>query len=263
MSFGSKIKQLRKDAGLSQQEVAEKLGMARATYASLEVNRREPDLGELKAISQYYEISMMELVAEEGDDWPGVVMEPTVAYKTSAEPDVLPRDLNPQVHPEKLREVLLYVLEKVGAKPNVGETVLYKLLYFIDFDYYEKTGQSITGLAYVRNHYGPTPTRSFVDVVKQMEANDELEVVSTKYFNNTQKKYLPNKKTDLRGLSASELQHINETLARLADKTANELSELSHKDTPWRVAKQGEPIQYRFVYYRTDLTAVTEPEDEL
>jgi len=263
MSFGGAIKQLRKSAGLSQQEVADKLGMARATYASLEVNRREPDLGELKAMSQFYEVSMMELVASEGDDWPGVVSEPSVEYKTRDEPDIKPRDINPQINPEKLREVLLYVLSKVGAKPNVGETVLYKLLYFIDFDYYEKYGQSITGLTYVRNHYGPTPTISFVDVVKQMEANHELEVVSTKYFNNTQKKYLPSTETDLNQLSARELSHIDQEIARLGDKSATELSELSHKDTPWRVAKQGEDIKYRFVFYRSDLTAVTEPEDEL
>lgn len=258
MSFGGKIKQLRKSAGLSQQDVAENLGMARATYASLEVNRREPDLGELNKIAQYYEISLMELVAEEGDDWPGVVMEPTVEYKSRVEPEILPRDIDPQVNPEKLREVLLYVLDKVGAKPNVGETVLYKLLYFIDFDYYEKFGQSITGLTYVRNRFGPTPTRSFVDVVKQMEANEELEVISTKYFNNTQKKYLPNKKSDLHELKAKELEHINDTLARLSDKTATELSDLSHKDTPWIVAEQGKPINYRFVFYRTTATTVRE-----
>lgn len=263
MAIGSKLKQLRKDAKLSQADVAEKLGMARATYASLEVERREPDLGELRAIAQFYEIEMMELIAEEGDDWPGVVMEPAAVYNARKEPKIIPRDLSPTTNPEKLREVLLYVLEKVGAKPNVGETVLYKLLYFIDFDYYEKTGQSITGLTYMRNHYGPTPTRSFGDVVKQMEANDEIEIVSTKFFNNTQKKYLPNKKSDLLELSATELRHIDETLARLGDKTATELSELSHYDTPWVVAPQGEAIAYRDVFYRTVRTAVTEPEDEL
>lgn len=265
MSFGSAIKKLRKGAGLSQQEVAEKLGMARATYASLEVDRREPDLGELKTISQFYEVPMMDLVAEEGDDWPGVIHEPTVEYKTrsSTNAEIVPRDINPLVNTEKLREVLLYVLGKVGAKPNIGETVLYKLLYFIDFDYYEKHGRSITGLTYIRNHYGPTPTKSFVDVVKQMESQKELEIVSTKYFNNTQKKYLPVVDADLQELSAKELQHIDETLARLSDKTASELSELSHYDTPWLAAKDGKPIAYRGVFYRTSITAVTEPSDEL
>lgn len=262
MTFGAKLKQLRSTAGLSQQDVAEKLGMARATYASLEVDRREPDLAELRAISQFYEIPLRELIDQEGE-FSVVVQEAAIEYKKRQEPEKIPRDITPQINPEKLREVLLYILEKVGAKPNVGETVLYKLLYFIDFDYYEKHGKSITGLTYVRNHFGPTPTRSFVDVVKQMESSGELEIITTKYFNNTQKKYLPVTKSDLHGLNAQELQHINETLNRLGDKTAAELSELSHYDMPWLAAKPGEPLQYRDVFYRSDLTAVTEPEDEL
>jgi transcriptional regulator with XRE-family HTH domain len=258
MSFGSKIKELRKEAGLSQQEVAGKLGMARATYASLEVDRREPDLSELWAIAKFYEIPLIELVAEEGDDWPGVISEPTPEYKTRKEPEIEPRNLSPQVSPEKLREVLLYVLGKVGAKPTMGETVLYKLLYFIDFDYYEKYGESITGLTYVSNEYGPTPTIAFVDVVKQMEANKELEVVSTKYFNNRQKKYLPIVPADLQALSAKELQHIDQELTRLGDKTAIELLEFSQHGTPWLAAKQDKPLQYRDVFYRTIRTAVTQ-----
>ena len=44
----------------------------------------------------------------------------------------------PQKNFQKFKEVLIYILNSVGAKPNIGETVIYKLLYFIDFDYYEK-----------------------------------------------------------------------------------------------------------------------------
>ena len=57
----------------------------------------------------------------------------------------------------KFKEVLLYVLNKVGSKPNIGETVLYKLLYFIDFDFYEKYEERLIGASYIKNHYGPTP----------------------------------------------------------------------------------------------------------
>lgn len=260
MSFTSTIQQLRKNAALSQQDVAAAIGMARATYASLETGRREPDLAELRALSQYYEVGIEDLI---NDRQTGRVEEPATAYRAEKEPEIIPRDLDPQANPEKLREVLLYILGKVGAKPNVGETVLYKLLYFIDFDYYEQYGQSITGLTYVRNHYGPTPTMAFKDVVKQMESSGELEIISTRFFNNTQKKYLPIQKTDLHSLSAKELAHIDKELARLGDKTATELSYLSHYDMPWLAAKQGEPLQYRDVFYRSDITAVTEPEDEL
>ncbi len=260
MTFVTTIKQLREQAGVSQQNVADAIDVARATYASLEADRRPPNLDEINALAEYYQISPSELISGETH----VVHEPVAPYKfTESEEEIVPRDLDPKTDPEKLREVLLYVLEKVGAKPNVGETVLYKLLYFIDFDYYEKTGHSITGLTYVRNHFGPTPTRDFVSVVEGMKASDELEVVETKYFKNTQKKYLPRVNTELKELKASELKHIDETLARLSDKTASELSELSHYDMPWLAAKQGEPIEYRGVFYRSRITAVTEPEDEL
>lgn len=260
MSFELRIKQLRENSGASQQDVADAIGVARATYANWESGKRDPDLGEISRLAEYHQLSPAQLISNEVL----AVNEPVAPYKFFEQNDIIPRDIDPQTNPEKLREVLLYVLDKVGAKPNVGETVLYKLLYFIDFDYYEKTGHSITGLAYVRNHYGPTPAAiDFERVVGGMEASGELERIKTKYFNNIQRKYLPTKKANLEKISAKELKHIDETLARLSDKTASELTELSHYDTPWVVANQGEKIQYRDVFYRTIRTAVTEPEDEL
>lgn len=259
MSFKLRIKQLREKNGSSQQDVADAIKVARATYANWESGKRDPGLGEINRLAEYYQLSPSELISGEVL----AVSEPSIPYKFSEINDIIPRDIDPQVNPNKLREVLLYVLEKVGAKPNVGETVLYKLLYFIDFDYYEKTGQSITGLTYIRNHYGPTPALDFKRVVEGMEKAEELELVETKYFNNNQRKYLPNKKANLRNLTADEIKHIDETLNKLSDKTASELSELSHYDTPWLTAKQGEKIAYRGVFYRTILTAVTEPDDEL
>lgn len=261
MTFQTTIRELRERTGASQQEIADAIGIARATYASLEASRRPPNLDEINKLAMYYQISPAELIQGETNR----VTEPITPYqfKDEQEEEIIPRDLNPEASPEKLREVLLYVLKKVGAKPNVGETVLYKLLYFIDFDYYEKTGRSITGLTYLRNHFGPTPSITFREVVEGMQVRDELEIIETPYFKNVQKKYLPTIDTNLEELRAGELKHIDETLARLSDKSASELTELSHYDTPWVVAKQGEPIQYRDVFYRTVRTAVTEPEDEL
>ncbi|HEV7951758.1 MAG TPA: type II toxin-antitoxin system antitoxin SocA domain-containing protein [Candidatus Saccharimonadales bacterium] len=261
MDFKAIIRQLRDDANISQQDIADKVGIARATYAGLEAGRRDPSLSEIKGIAEFYQISPSDLI----NGTISKIDEPIAPYEfeTNA-PDIEPREIDPQIKPEKLREVLLYVLEKVGAKPNVGETVLYKLLYFIDFDYYEKYGKSITGLTYVRNHYGPTPAlQTFNSIVDAMKGADELEVVTTPYFNHTQKKYLPVVKANLENLSAQELEHINTEIARLADKSANELSELSHKDTPWLASKDKEAIDYQLAMYRTDATSVRELEDEL
>lgn len=261
MTFTKTIRQLRDKAGASQADVAEAIGVARATYASLEAGRREPNLAELKKLSRFYEISISELINENQTI---VIEEPTIKYRRESQKvDLSPREIDPTIKPDKLREVLLYVLNKVGAKPNIGETALYKLLYFIDMDYYEKNERSITGLTYIHNTYGPSPVSDFRAVVEDMKQHDELEVIETKYFKNNQKKYLPRIVPNLDKLSASEVKHIDETLMRLGDKNASELSDLAHKDTPWIVAKQGKPIDYRDVFYRTPLTAVTEPTDEL
>jgi transcriptional regulator with XRE-family HTH domain len=257
MNFGNTIADLRGRSKLSQQEVADSINVARSTYAALEANRRQPNLSEIQFISELYQIAPADLISG------NISSEESIIPFMSEQTKVMPRELHPEANPAKLREVLLYILEKVGAKPNVGETVLYKLLYFIDFDYYEKYGQSITGLTYVRNHFGPTPAHTFKEVVEGLQQQGELEVIETKFFSNNQRKYLPTKNACLDLLNAKELNHINEELERLSDKNAAELSDLSHKDTPWRVAKAGGPINYRDVFYRTDMTAVTEPEDEL
>jgi transcriptional regulator with XRE-family HTH domain len=261
MSFNITIKQLREQAGASQQDVADAIGIARATYAGLESGRRAPNLDEIRGIAEYYQIAPSDLI----DGNISEVNEPAVPYVfIKKEADIIPRDLNPKVNPEKLREVLLYVLEKVGAKPNVGETVLYKLLYFFDFDYYEKYGESITGLSYVRNHFGPTPVlKTFASIVESMKDADELEVIETPYFSHKLKKYLPTVKPSLDKLSAKELDHINDEILRLADKSATELSELSHLDIPWLASKDKEVIDYQLAMYRTSATSVREYEDEL
>ena len=61
MSFEASIRQLRGNAGLSQQAVADAVGIARATYIKLENGGREPKLGELTKISQYYEVGVQAL----------------------------------------------------------------------------------------------------------------------------------------------------------------------------------------------------------
>lgn len=61
MTFTQAVKMLRKRARLSQQEVADAIGVARATYIKLENGTREARLDELRKLSQYYEISLQDL----------------------------------------------------------------------------------------------------------------------------------------------------------------------------------------------------------
>ena len=258
--FASTLTQLRTDSGLSQQQVADKLKMARATYANLETGKKSPTLEQITKISELFEISEDQLIKGLYSPRPGEKVKMVDFSETKNE--IAPREIISE-KVDTLREVLLYVLDKVGAKPNVGETVLYKLLYFIDFDYYEKHGKSRTGLTYMKNHHGPTPTQTFSSVVNRMKDKKELETVETEFFNYLQKKYLPVVKPELKHVSADELRHIDEVLARLSDKTATELSNISHRDMPWLATEEGADISYQLAKYRTTDTTVKATEDEL
>jgi hypothetical protein len=63
----------------------------------------------------------------------------------------------PQENIEKFKQVVLYILHKVGTKPNFDKTVLFHLLYFIDFDYYELYEEQLMGLKYIKSNSGPAP----------------------------------------------------------------------------------------------------------
>src|SRR3989339_853513 len=128
----------------------------------------------------------------------------------------------PQKNLEKFKEVLLYVLSKVGGKPNVGEAVVYKLLYFIDFDFYEKFEEQFIGATYIKNHYGPTPVE-FRKLIGLMEKRGELIKVDNKYFSFPQTKYLPCKAADISALSAREIKVIDQVLGKLSDMNAAQI----------------------------------------
>ena len=57
-SIGEKLKTLRKSQRLTQQTVADKVGITRATLSNYEINRRVPDLRTLQKLSDAFNVSL-------------------------------------------------------------------------------------------------------------------------------------------------------------------------------------------------------------
>ena len=57
MSLGKKLLALRKKAGLSQKEVAEKVGVSRQTVSKWETDQTIPELSKVQSLSQLYNVS--------------------------------------------------------------------------------------------------------------------------------------------------------------------------------------------------------------
>jgi DNA-binding XRE family transcriptional regulator len=245
--MNSFIKQLRLDHDLSQDFVAKKIGVTRPTYVAIESGERDLKLPEAQKLAEVFGISLTELSQEEKFAAVEVVLEEPSSYSSQNEPV---RISVPKEQHDKFREVLLYILEEIGARPNVGEAVLCKLLYFIDFDYYEKYEEQLIGAKYLRNHYGPTPV-AFPDIIKKMEDEGDLEVASTKYFQHEQKKYLPRRVADLSLLTAREKELIDFEIQRFKNFNAKMMCDYSHEDVPWKITPAQKMIDYEKVFYRT------------
>lgn len=259
--YAQLLRELRTSRGYSQLEIAEKIGVSRSSYIALEQGTRELSLAEANELAKIYDIALADI--EQGKIRKSAVVVQREGGEKSVRGDsaATVRVSVPQEKLEKFKQVLLYVLAKVGGRPNVGQTVLYKLLYFIDFDYYEKYETQLVGARYIKNTHGPTPVM-FAKVIADLEAEGKLETIRSKFYKYDQTKYLVNPalKLDLSALSGQELAHIDWELARLSDHTASQISALSHKDTPWLVADEREELHYEHVFYRPEETSVREYE---
>lgn len=230
------IIRLRKNSKISQQALADRLQISRPTLDKIEKEEKSLTLDQIKICSQVFEIS------------PEVFISGQLPAEKHTTEELI---TIPQKNLEKFKEVFLYILEKVGSRPNVGQTVLYKLLYFIDFDHFEKYQEQLIGATYIKNHHGPTP-KEFIKIVEEMKKVGDLEEVKSEYFNFEMKKYLARRSANLSQLKASELQTIERVLEKYAGKSAKELSDLSHKDMPWAASEDGEEIDYQLAFYRTE-----------
>lgn len=65
MTFGEKLKEARKAAGLSQEQFAEKMCVSRSAIAKWESDKGMPDVNNLKAMSQLLGVSVDYLLADE------------------------------------------------------------------------------------------------------------------------------------------------------------------------------------------------------
>jgi len=172
-NLGIRIKELRDKIGLSQAKLAGLLGLNRASLSQIENGERKLTAEEINKLAKIFNISCDVLLNPKRDVQ--VVLEKKAKY--TATPKASIRISVPQRNVAKFKEVLLYILNKVGSKPNIGETVIYKLLYFIDFNYYEKYEEQLIGATYIKNNYGPTPME-FREIVSKMKGKDLAEVSS-------------------------------------------------------------------------------------
>lgn len=226
---GKNVKKLREERWFSQEQLSEMLWISRSSLAHIETWIREIKSWEVQKLSQIFDI-------------------PSDVILSQRELTVL--DV-PSEEKEKFIELLIYILEKVWAKANVGKTVLYKLLYFAEFDYYELYNEHISGYPFYRLPMWPAPF-DFDELVKELEEQKKIKKIVAPYGNYYQERFIPTIQSTKNYFSSDQLQIIDDIIQRFSDFSATEISDLSHEDIPWRLSDDLEEIDYELVRKRDE-----------
>jgi transcriptional regulator with XRE-family HTH domain len=254
--IGKRLATLRKYRSFSQDELAKKIGITRPSLAQIELGNRSVSAEEILLFSNVLEFSIDKFLSSEFS----IEAMPMIENKEQSK--VEERISVPTLNVEKFKQVLLYILEKCAGKPNVGETVLYKLLYFTEFNYYEVYEEHLVGSTFRKLPFGPVPQK-LDSILTQMQEQGQLKMIKTDYYDLVQKRYIPLVKPDLTLLKASEKETIDQVVNQLSDFSAKAISEYSHKDMPWKATKDGDIIDYELAFYReTPFSARVYNEDE-
>jgi transcriptional regulator with XRE-family HTH domain len=242
--IGRRLAALRKHRNFSQEELAKIIGITRPSLTQIELGNRSVDASELQAFSLALEFSIDAFLSDDFRIESG-----NFSSDHSKKMKAEERISVPKLQREKFKQILLYLLEKCAGKPNVGETVLYKLLYFAEFNYYEVYEEHLIGATFRKLPFGPVPQKLDI-LLNQMEKDGELKLIKTEYFDHLQKRYIPLVKPDLTQLMASEKEIIDRVLNQLSDFSAKAISDYSHQDIPWKATKDGAVIDYELAFYR-------------
>ena len=242
--IGQRISKLRRFKSLSQEELANLLHLSRSSLVQLELGNRKMSVSEFQSLSNILEFSLDSFLSKNFNINEVV----NINNKRNTKENTI-RISTPSLQISKFTNVLLYILERCAGKPNVGETLIYKLLYFSDFNYYELYEEHLTGAKYHKLPYGPVP-QNLQKIINQMIKDKSIQRIKTDYHNYKQTRYIPLIKADLQELKASEKEVLDKVIDQFSDWSAKAISDYSHKDIPWLVSKNGEEINYELALYR-------------
>ena len=137
--YSELVRGIRIEKGFSQSELADKLGISRASYAAIEQGKRELTLSECEKISQALGITFSDIERGEIPNY------------------------------EKYKQMILVYLR---MNEYLTKTKLAKLLYFADFSWYYHHLKSMSGMEYRKIQYGPVADTYFRLIDEMSDAGE-------------------------------------------------------------------------------------------
>ena len=153
------------------------------------------------------------------------------------------------INEKKYKNAILFFAKKT-QNGTLGKLKIKKLLYYLDFDFFEKYGKSVTGDEYLRFEHGPVP-RMAEKILKQMEGK-EIKITRRKIKEglNDQQHIEALKDFDLSVFSKEELVMLDDIAGKWEKFTGTEMKMATHGEAPWISTEPDGVIDYNLAYYR-------------
>ena len=153
------------------------------------------------------------------------------------------------INEKKYKNAILFFAKKT-QNGTLGKLKIKKLLYYLDFDFFEKYGKSVTGDEYLRFEHGPVP-RMAEKILKQMEGK-EIKITRRKIKEglNDQQHIEALKDFDLSVFSKEELVMLDDIASKWEKFTGTEMKMATHGEAPWISTEPDGVIDYNLAYYR-------------
>lgn len=154
------------------------------------------------------------------------------------------------LHTEKYKQIILYLCAKLGKEVR-GKKKLAKLLYFVDFDFFEKNQKYLTGDKYKALPMGPFPV-SLEAITKEMVKEKTLDIKSLEERDG----YIPTevyaclKDPKVSVFSKEEKEMLDRVIMKYGHLNGKQLEDLTHAEAPYSGTKPNDEIFYELAFYR-------------
>ncbi|MEK7117495.1 MAG: Panacea domain-containing protein [Patescibacteria group bacterium] len=154
------------------------------------------------------------------------------------------------LHRKKYQNAVLYLCRKLKGEVR-GKKKLAKLLYFADFDLYEKSQKSITGDVYYALPMGPVPD-ALEEMTVEMTKKKVLgiEQVEEREGYNATEIYKCIAEPDLSVFDDEEKKMLDRVVVKYGHLNGKQLEELSHAEAPYIGTELRKKIPYELAFYR-------------
>lgn len=150
---------------------------------------------------------------------------------------------------EKYKAAFLYLVSSMGKIE--GKKKAYKLLYFLDFDFFEAHEKPFTGDIYKAYPMGPMPVYLNA-IIEELQNEGAIKVKKIKTFpshDNDTVVYLPEKQSTFK-FSKDEKQMLDRVVKLYGNLNGKNLEDISHSQVPYNAVGLYDIIPYEFAYYR-------------